>query len=446
MSQYQQTQKRQRTGAESPHTSRPGSHGHGFGNPQLASPSRSMPSSTSKADGSKKTSSSRTPAEIAVHQRNWGVLVDDAAFDKYPNFQDLVKGIVQPERLSAGTISPNTQELEQNQFREVYGEVKDFEYAFLDQVLPFLIHDGFTPSEESECIISAQQESNLLKKCRGYTWTWFKMKSWRGQGLSWLGSKTFRWKLGVPAGVQGTRLLLMRHSDSSEVRGFTVPSPDRIYYYNPRHFDYTVPAGCILSPDTLDLLNSYCGGIHPIFTIEGKSAGGDMTQMQNQAKNNSATTIEIERELYYLAGFTNDFRPKEDNGESTMTSCPDYNTFFFTATISSEVFKVYVAWAEVFVDGTVKKHINQLEEVSLTASKARQYASRWCHNILEWGALNRKKNIENLHYHLCKQQMIAQGLQPLTLDQAFERGHFRFLTKDDVARELIDEAADEGGS
>ena len=425
--------KRQRVDPQTPdHTSRYRDQT----NPQLHSPS--LTASQQASETSSKTKASHTPVEKAELLRHLGILVDDAAFNRYPNFKTMVNEIVKPERLSAQKASLAAKELGQQQFQANLEDYGDFEFTFLEEIMPMIIHEEFEPSEESQRDIEAQMRSKLSQVYDSHPpWTLYEMKEWKGQGLKCLRSKSYLKKLGTREG----RIRLIRHSQSSDTWALITPAPDRIYLFHQKRFDHTIPEGVIFSDEINSLFDAYCGGLHPPFIFEGKSARGDITKMKNQGRIDSATTLEIERRLYEMAGCNQDFRYREANSD-TADSYPDYNTFLFVATISGEMFKIYIAWAEVFLSGRVRWHMNQLEETSLSAPKAREHASRWCHNILEWGLFTRRRQIEKMRYFLYKRQMMADGRKPLTLHEAADKGHFGHAGLEGMERELAEEAAE----
>lgn len=145
--------------------------------------------------------------------------------------------------------------------------------------------------------------------------------------------------------------------------------------------------------------------------------------MKNKARRNGATIVHNARTLRALACLTDDVsRGREGFAQS---SYPDWSTFVFSATISSEMFKIYVHWAEVEdqqgEEMRVHWHMNLVEETSLTALNACEQASRWCHNILEWMCFTRKSEIMLLRHHLFNQELVKQGKLAISKEDAKDR-------------------------
>ena len=405
------------------------------GTPSLAN-SQQTPASSSKAK-SISTSTSHTAAEIEEQFRSFGMVVGSKTFDKYPRFKEMVTDLIKPARASAEkqkATDPGVMARQQRKFDSKVERYGNWEACFLEQIMPMVIRQHFQPSAQSERDLAAMVRAEMFEED---TWQCGEMTEWDGLGLNCGCSQRYLTKFNK----NGMRLEVVRHSEKSTTWGLTIPEPDRVYLFNLRHFDHTIPQGFIFSDKIKTILNPYGVGRHPFFLEEGKSLRGDVQKMKNQALNDTAVTIENERQLFAYANREKDFRYKEANSDA-LISYPDYNTYIFVATISGEMFRMYVAWAEVFVDGRpnpVTRHMSLLQQTPLSSPDSRELASRWCHNVLEWGLLRRKREIEVMRYYLVKQAMIDQGLQPLTLRQANAQGHLGPGGLDGLERELEEE-------
>ena len=140
---------------------------------------------------------------------------------------------------------------------------------------------------------------------------------------------------------------------------------------------------------------------HAFLVGEGKGAGGDTTKLDNQAINDAAVLVESGRELHKLAGLagpgSNEAHPRADT-----------DTFVFSFTFSARDFVINVHWMEVDANGEDAGHfMNEVVGVRLSEDDSRVRASRWIHNIIEWGLWQRKKGVATMRKALFQKLMVA---------------------------------------
>ncbi|KAI4142375.1 MAG: hypothetical protein LQ341_003233 [Variospora aurantia] len=156
----------------------------------------------------------------------------------------------------------------------------------------------------------------------------------------------------------------------------TDPKPDRTYAVNPTK--YKNPAYFHISAE---------GVHHPFFILEGKSASGSMMDADNAACRGGASLVRASRLLRWKLGL------------GTTTAGADWNTFVFSATMSSTAIFIWVHWAEVKGedDGDTNFHMTRLKQWFLDDEQQYGSVRRTLHNILDWGCGARFEGLRPLY-------------------------------------------------
>ena len=330
----------------------------------------------------------------------------DEALDKYPEFKSLVHEIVEPERASAKKMSDQEKIQQQQLWRLEVATNANYEDTFLLLCLPFIIKPVYTPtaSTAEQAAQEGFEHAHQIKGFKldgGYLANLEEQRCFRLDGLMPTMNILFTYKL-VPNSARPNMLKLVpAASKSPNGWEISIGKPDRCLGYNYHLLDATIPTNFEVPKHIKALFDVAPLMQHPFLVGEGKSAGGDTTKKDNQAANDSAVVIECARELHKLAGLS---------GPGSNEVCPraDEETFVFSFTLSAETFIINVHWVEVDANGEDGKHfMNEVMGVRLRDDDSRVKASRWLHNIIEWGLWQRKTGVAAMRKALFQKLMTA---------------------------------------
>ena len=138
--------------------------------------------------------------------------------------------------------------------------------------------------------------------------------------------------------------------------------------------------------------------LYPFFIIEGKGARGSLADAENQAIRGGATLVYARRILNYKAGLP-------------YSTGPDKQSFAFSMTLDCYTAHIWVHWCEVqpreadidTEDSTFLTkeyyetyHMDSLVSCDFFKPKDVQDLMRTLNNILDWGCLQRKKEIDDV--------------------------------------------------
>ncbi|KAG8526421.1 uncharacterized protein KY384_000014 [Bacidia gigantensis] len=369
---------------------------------------------------SKKTRTYHPAHEVALQLRNDGLVLDEGHIQKYPIFWGYVCGFVESERASAEKLSKPTKQKEQKVFSATIKATYDFEDTYLTEALSLLMKDRFEASEESAAQIQkqAQEEAGQWHEPDS-SFNLAEENEWKKYGLMKATKVQFKKKL-VPAKHKTVMLAVKEYKGNTWA--LKDPVPDRTIGLHIDFLDGRAPERLHRNADVWQLFN-LCPAIqHPFAVLEGKGTGGNITEMHSQGIRDSATVIAVHRELRHkYAGLTDDGSTHRED-DKTLTSYPDWETFVFCFTLSSESFEVYICWAEVFEDGPVLYHMDTIETLNLKNKNSRERGSRWLHNVIEWGLFKRTQEIRVMRRHIYDKELTKQKQSPLTDDELKQMG------------------------
>ena len=279
-------------------------------------------------------------------------------------FKTHIWNIVTPERASG--VKPESVA----RYRKKYPDaMMSNEATFLDMVLGSAIKETYQPSSSKGREAMTPEERELVDSADR------DMRDFWDDGLKTSLTEALRVRLG-PSGLDGFELVEGRNKASD--KAFSQPMPDRCYSWRtkvlPAINDNAVPG--ILNA----CINIVSEGSHSFFAIEGKSKSGSAFKMKVQLLRTLATLVEAHRQSLQCVG-----KLKNNPGI-------DQQTYKFGATISTEGFNVYVAFA--YRDPITHKvgiKMVRVDGVHPEDDDAVIRSRRFGHNILEWGLLGTPK-------------------------------------------------------
>lgn len=340
------------------------------------------------------TSSKRRQNEDAVSEKlkQYGMLFEnEEAFDRHPELQELISTHILPPRPSA--VKPDSPARLKKKY-SLYSTAN--EATFLNHILPHLIRDvfGAAPSDSemsSACSLDGKEEESDTEAAELQS----QIQQWHEIGLYEAIDTEFQRGL-MP--LEGSGLELLTPKEAKQQKwGLENPKPDRTFGFQRKCFP--LPEGVRL-PDEVTLLLEVAPSMYqPFFIIEGKSGRGDAIQVRNQARRGGATLVHAARLL----------RQKVNLGEEDYTPAvdgfrADLGTVVFSVTLTYEQFTVWIHWVQVSPSGYVAYHMNQIDCVSLKAHDVLEKCRRWSHNILWWGLVTRKEQVNKLFTALIDQE------------------------------------------
>ena len=318
-----------------------------------------------------------------------GLLQNNSALQKYPEFEQRLRDIINDERLSA------MKKKQLGEFEKVSRNVERLgEDTFVGSLLPLIINRKYTGIRD----MSDQEAAEIIKKLdslegsereamqKEYLYT---TKLWIDDGLFTTINSEFR-----------TTLLPNKYSDHlgfepelakamAKREGMKNPKPDFIYGVHPDCFPTKL--NVMLSPETRTILEISPALFHPFLLIEGKADRGSMAEAQNQACRGGATVINAERIL------------REKIGQ-LVTQGVDETTAIFSATVAPGLMEIWVHWAEIIGKDDILFHMNRLASKALNDKEQVVGLRRILHNILQWGCTTRRGDLNTFHEKLNEHQ------------------------------------------
>ncbi|KAL9127050.1 MAG: hypothetical protein Q9217_003994 [Psora testacea] len=325
----------------------------------------------------------KNPDSIGQAMEHHGLLFENRkAFDRYPEFQENVRKIVESDR------SSHTKARSVERFRDKQGYyARANEDTLLKNLVPFIVKDSYTPmrqatsssigsgsAQTTDRIERIQQE---LEEGTGTTQEWWE------EGLVTTSNNEFQRTL-LPNlfSEQGFEQRLA--NALAKEKGMKNPKPD--YTYGIKRTQFPAPRDVVRSKAVSFLQEISPLMYHAFLIIEGKSDAGQAGEAENQARRGGATLVNAARMLSEKIG------EKEADGA-------DDRTFVYSVTLSPQVMEIWVHWAEV-VNKETYIHMNNVASISLRTNDAVPMMRRWLHNILEWGCFTRRNQLKILHEKL----------------------------------------------
>jgi len=366
-------------------------------------PSRT-PSKSNAPSASKNTSSTNpyTPKRqktstdedfIGYKMSLHGLMQDDEAFDKAPDFKDYITDIVISDR---GSTMKDASVKRFRNHAKVYKWSN--EATFLYHLIPILQGDGyhvatksvFLPGEEGKHQEEAKDWKDFLAD----------------EQIKVTLSKDFTRTL-LPSEFSKTPTLIDEIAkDLAKDKDMTNPRPDLTFGLQRERYPLAIKTQ--ISQHLLDLLEITPGIHYAFLIIEGESQSGSSAKAENQARRGGATLVKASRMLRAEVEGETTALPiegveKSARGEEIKKTAlkagklnpitPDYKSFVFSVTMSPTYFSIWVHW---FDEGNKLYHMNSVESFAINNSKG-PVQIRWAlHNIMEWGARTRHPQNETL--------------------------------------------------
>ena len=151
-------------------------------------------------------------------------------------------------------------------------------------------------------------------------------------------------------------------------------------------------------------------GVHPFFIVEAKSAERPIDEAQNQCARGGAAMVRLKRKFDSLAEGTytdEEAQHEGDEDSSNKQRFPidhyrtDDQSFAFSLAIVPQYAKLFVHWAEEAYSKegelvTINWHANWVTDYNLVSPAAWIELHHDVDNILDWGVLTRKKELDDL--------------------------------------------------
>lgn len=287
-----------------------------------------------------------------------GIVSNDlAAYDNQNNFAQHIQSIIWKGEF----ISPNADFVKRFQRKQqMYANTN--EATWLRYLLPLIVQDG------------PKGPSDVLN--RVYT-----MEDWEERGISVSKDAEF-----LPSALpnryfdEGFEPAVVEQLTKDEM---TNPRPDECYGLQMKVLS---EYDDILTDEPNALLSLAPYMRHAFFFIEGKGGRDINAEAEIQAQRGGACLVNAKRMLL------------EYMGEPDVTGA-DRRSFVFSATIGSDVIKLWVHWAEVTPISTVF-HMNNLLSKLISDSDSLAVYRQAFHNIVQWGVVDRLDELRALHERL----------------------------------------------
>ena len=300
----------------------------------------------------------------------YGLYVNQVqALKKYPDFERMVRKILNEDRLSKAT------EYEQSEY-ELALDIYSYRNGdtFLNKILPFLIkdHRRITTLGKSANPAGSQGQSTSPEEPDPVSIVVSYLRSAMEETVNRDFTRTFLPFRESESQLDEGVIKAMQKED-----GMTNPRPDRVYSVSKDR--YTFPHGFRVPDKIGQYLEIVKDTHHAFFIIEGKSSTGIPEDAQNQASRGGASLVNSARLLRKEIGLLD---------VDTESVGPDVNTFVYSATLSPLLIEYWVNWAEVFiVDGERKTRFNmsKLHSIAIGDTMNLGLLRRLNHNILDWG-------------------------------------------------------------
>ncbi|KAL9123792.1 MAG: hypothetical protein Q9217_006815, partial [Psora testacea] len=351
-----------------------------FDFPEISTMALICPKAGQKAKS--ETKEKNTPGSVEDKlDRHHMLLDDEAARERNQNFFKDIDTWLDHKRDTP--VKPK----ESANFCKTAKIYKNNEDTYLLNVVPLIIRREYMPSEATRQVIQEQekqveqlggeeQESvNEIKE---------EMRNFFEDGMSMAANELFIRNL-VPKRNKDLEI----EASTTDTWGLENSKCDRIVGYLPGEDGHLVtPKKGKFSDETAALCQVVDKVEHPYFILEGKQAGGNTTDMTNKARKGGATLVYIGRKLREQAEL-------ETNWSNSDGTGADLDTYVFSATLSAQMFEIYVNWAEKY-DGLITFHMHLLHELSVKSKDAQELSKRWAHNVIEWGLWVRRPIINEM--------------------------------------------------
>lgn len=315
-----------------------------------------------------------------------------SAWDKYPDFKEHVRSVVNMPRPS-GVKARSVKKLQEKS--EFYKGAN--EDTILREILPLIIKPERRVYKNGNDFIEKDVEQ------------WAVDDYWE-DGLGIEVNRLFRKMDLLPNAYLDLGLAKKIAEALVKEDGMKEPKPDCVYGIRPTRFPK--PDGTLHTHPYLEIVHQ----IHQAFLIvEGKSEQGQISQAENQACRGAATLINAARMLLSELGV-------ED------VVGPDSRTYIYFVTQDAKIMEIYVHWAEVGT-GPVRYHMNRICSKSLNDDSALEMLRRVLHNILDWGLVDRYEDLKQRYDMLYEKEKMDEQqrlvVQQTTGSPAAKRGSKR---------------------
>lgn len=322
------------------------------------------------------------------------------------------------------------------------------EDTILAHLIPRLIKDSRTQKLDPESIayhMAQDEEGTTAEASTDKQKEVLVARDWLDDGVTFVVNREFRRSLLPTSYIKDDPEL---NKAFSKRDGLSNPKPDYCWGFLPPLLDVDKPRYIHLDPDIRLLLELVPSLENTFFIIEGKSNVGNALQAQVQAQRGGAALVHAARRLvqsYTLEG-------------AEVASGADTQSFVFSATMTPDLMKLYVHWAETFNPPTTGQgqshatlptpglgpgrsyekaptnaqedddkprvyfHMTWLKTIALEESDQLPGLRQMLHNILEWGATDRFQQLKAERLRLYEWQR-----QQDAATAALKTGHFASL-------------------
>lgn len=341
--------------------------------------------------GSTSTKMLKDPYSIELRMRQHGLFQGDKAYDKYPELQKQALGIINGNRDSA--MKPS----ELSEYRKTYNAYKGHnERTYLSRIVPLIQKSKYHVKKE----LGTKQQEDLNRTLKIYAddeetraaieeMQLYSTVMWIDDGLLITEDSEFGREMAsniMPNVYPSLGFDATLAKAMAKEEGMKNPKPDYTYGIDPGNFP--VPSDVTLASATEALLRLSPGMVHPLFFLEGKSDRGRQGDAENQACRGGGTLVAADRML------------RQQSGADIRSPGADMDTYLFSGTFSVGSIRLWLHWAEVLDDGTVRYHMNKLISKVTDEDNDIIYMSKAIQNILSWGLHTRKPALIELHQKL----------------------------------------------
>lgn len=300
------------------------------------------------------TSSAKSVRVTRDHLRTWDHIIEDLnARTEYANFLDEASNLVNGGRRSA--MKPASVE----KAKKTYDTYKGFnEPTFLDAFWPKLLKEDYTPNDKDRVTVVTAE--------------------WLDDHV--IGSKDqFFNSACIVASTFATEL---QKAVRNELGTLPLPKPDILYGLRSEKW---------CTPDQLAIIKRYerltmasPQLLLPWFIVEAKGLDGKIEEGINQAARSGAVLNASWHRLDHLAGVP------------PTTQGPDPRSQVFSLALTPTEARMSLHWAEIDNGDVVAFHTHHLQSYNVYKPEAWIDLRRDVDNVLEWGALKRKKLVSEL--------------------------------------------------
>ena len=275
---------------------------------------------------------------------------NEEAYERYPELQEEIKGIVFHDRGS----QMRTESLRKiKQFRA--------KHATEDEITYFA---GLMP----QVVKGTRQVASSKRTVDGEIVS--QAKTFDSDDLSMRQEANFIKNI-LPGKVEAVEKVL----------GLTNPKPDRVFGLQQPRFPN--PLDPKLSSEAQALVSVAPGTLHAFFAIKNKGCEDSIEAAENQAIRSGATLVAARRNLNQMA------RNQEKDGNEQDGA--DNQSFAFSCSWVPQMANLHVHWYERMGDGVGVYHMNLLRAYLMVNQRDIQDLRHDIHNILDWGVSAKRK-------------------------------------------------------